>query len=199
MDIKTAAQWIRDNIETQTILDLYGYHTKHGFMLCPFHGDKDASLKVYPGTKGWHCFGCGRGGSVIDFVMEHENCNFKTAIIAIEKALHLSLMNDREFPEDARVEQRLQEWLDDFVSYVYGVLDDKEQVILEELRHDLTRMKRCETLRLMAPPVLKAEDYDFMNQWKEISQYNEYRLDKISELREEVAAWRRKWRKAKSA
>lgn len=38
--------------------------------LCPFHPDKVNSLVVYPGDKGWYCFGCGRGGGVIQFLME---------------------------------------------------------------------------------------------------------------------------------
>ena len=80
MDIKHAAQVIRDTVTMDQILDLYGYQPKHGFMVCPFHGDHDASLKVYKETRGWHCFGCGKGGSVIDFVMEHEGCDLALTI-----------------------------------------------------------------------------------------------------------------------
>ena len=199
MDIKSAAQYIRDSVDMQSILDLYGYTTKHGFMICPFHGDRDASLKVYGGRGGWHCYGCGRGGSVIDFVMEHENCNFRTAVIAIDHHLHLNLMDGHEDPEDAEAEKRIQDWLDDFVAYVYEVLDMKEKEVLEDLRRDLFRMKKCETLRKMDPPLLTAADYDFMNQWKEISMYNEYRCEQFDKFREEVAAWRRRRRRARSA
>ena len=41
-----------------------------GFCRCPFHGEKTASMKVYDGERGWHCYGCHEGGSVIDFVMK---------------------------------------------------------------------------------------------------------------------------------
>ena len=61
---------------------------RSGFVQCPFHqGDRHASLKVYSGNKaGWHCFGCGAGGSVIDFAMRyHETLsvvsNFEVARI----------------------------------------------------------------------------------------------------------------------
>ena len=87
MNIREAGQVIRDTVRMSDILNLYGYKTRRGFMVCPFHGDRDASLKVYEGTGGWHCFGCGRGGSVIDFVMEHEACDFKMAVRAIDRAL----------------------------------------------------------------------------------------------------------------
>ena len=45
---------------------------KHGSatwkIVCPFHEDEDASLIITPGKNLWRCFGCGKGGSVIDFV-----------------------------------------------------------------------------------------------------------------------------------
>ena len=53
-------------------------------------------------------------------------------------------------------------------------------------------------LRQFEPPRLTAADYDFMNQWREISHYNEWRIEKIEETREEVAEWRRKARRVKS-
>lgn len=199
MDPKSAGQWIRDHVEMKSILDLYGYTTKHGFMVCPFHGDRDASLKVYGGERGWHCYGCGRGGSVIDFVMEHESCNYRTAVVAIDKGLHLGLMDGREDPEEADRKKRVQDWLDDFVKAVITICDIKADIVFEELRRDLHRMQDCERRRKMEPPQLTAGDYDFMNQWREVSLYNEYRLDRIAEFKEEVAAWRRKRRRATSA
>ena len=47
MNIKEAAQVIRDSVTMEQILSLYGYKTKRGFMKCPFHDEKTASLKVY--------------------------------------------------------------------------------------------------------------------------------------------------------
>ena len=199
MDPKSAGQWIRDHVEMKSILDLYGYTTKHGFMVCPFHGDRDASLKVYGGGRGWHCYGCGRGGSVIDFVMEHESCSYRTAVVAIDKGLHLGLMDGHENPEEAERMKRVQDWLDDFVKAVLEICDIKADIVFEELRRDLHRMQDCERRKKMEPPRLTAGDYDFMNQWREVSLYNEYRLDRIAEFKEEVAAWRRKRRRATSA
>lgn len=47
--------------------------------LCPFHDDHNPSLSIDPVQNVWHCFGCGKGGSVIDFVMEKEGIDFKEA------------------------------------------------------------------------------------------------------------------------
>lgn len=40
---------------------------RDGMALCPFHGEKTPSLKIYPGDRGFYCFGCGAGGDVVKF------------------------------------------------------------------------------------------------------------------------------------
>ena len=199
MDPKQAAQVIRDTVTMDQILDLYGYKTRRGFMVCPFHGDTDASLKVYRGNGGWHCYGCGKGGSVVDFVMEQENCDFRTAVAAIDKALRLGLQDPHEDPEERRQTMQIQKWFDDFADSVYAYLDAVKLKIEAQIRTDLVMAQELEMIRQVEPERMKAEDYDFISQWKENSEYNEYKLEKIEEFREEVAAWRRKARRAKSA
>ena len=48
--------------------------------LCPFHDDKIASFSVNAPRNYWHCFACETGGSVIDFWMKWQACDFKTAV-----------------------------------------------------------------------------------------------------------------------
>ncbi|HCM82819.1 TPA: DNA primase [Patescibacteria group bacterium] len=48
--------------------------------LCPFHKEKTPSFMVSPERQTFHCFGCGKGGSVIDFVMEYEHIDFLEAL-----------------------------------------------------------------------------------------------------------------------
>jgi len=200
MDPKSAAQVIRDSVTMEQILSLYGYKTKHGFMVCPFHGDKDASLKVYPGAGGWHCFGCGKGGSVVDFVMEHEGCDFRTAVIAIDKALHMDLADPREDAFRAELDRKKQEWLDSYVEAINSYCDALKQKIECDIRMNLARVKEIEMMKQTGQmDKLTAADFDFLHMWSEISQFDEYRIEKIDNFREEVAAWRRKWRRAKSA
>ena len=55
-----------------------GYEPRMGFIKCPFHGERTGSLKVYKDS--WYCFGCNEGSSTIDFVMKHNNINFKEAV-----------------------------------------------------------------------------------------------------------------------
>ena len=61
--------------------------------LCPFHGEKTASFHVVPDRQLFHCFGCGKGGGVISFVMEMENLPYIDALRLLAKRANL------EFPE----------------------------------------------------------------------------------------------------
>lgn len=177
------------------ILQLYGYRPKRGMMPCPFHGERNPSLHIYPNTGGWHCFGCGRGGSVIDFVMEHENCKFQTAVRAIDGALHLGLMDEREDAFDATEEKRKQEWLDRVVSAVNAYLDTLTAVIEAQQKTRLIMVRLLEEKRENDIQSVTADEWTEILKWKEEDQYDEYRKTVIDEFREEVAAWRRKARR----
>ena len=55
--------------------------------LCPFHEETKPSFVVTPhkGDGGlWHCMGCGKGGSIIDFVMESETVDFRGALEVLQ-------------------------------------------------------------------------------------------------------------------
>ena len=61
--------------------------------LCPFHGEKTASFHVLPDRQLYHCFGCGKGGGVISFIMELENLPYVDALRFLAKRAGM------EFPE----------------------------------------------------------------------------------------------------
>jgi len=48
--------------------------------LCPFHSEKSPSFTVSPSKQFFHCFGCGKNGNVIGFLIEHAGMNFVEAI-----------------------------------------------------------------------------------------------------------------------
>ena len=58
----------------------FGFVARLGFIKCPFHEDRSASLKLYPKTERWWCFGCNSGTSTIDFVMKMQKCDFVAAV-----------------------------------------------------------------------------------------------------------------------
>ncbi|MDH4120702.1 MAG: DNA primase [Deltaproteobacteria bacterium] len=63
--------------------------------LCPFHQEKTPSFQVNPERRMFHCFGCGKGGSVIDFVMEVERIPFAEALAKLASGLGLSMDRDK--------------------------------------------------------------------------------------------------------
>ena len=92
MTIREASQVIRDSVSAREIADRYGYQpNRGGYIPCPFHAEKTASLKLH--KSGWYCYGCGKGGSVIDFVMLHESYSFAQAVKAIDENMHLGLLD----------------------------------------------------------------------------------------------------------
>lgn len=196
MNPKQAAQVIRDSVTMDQILGLYGYTAgKGGFMRCPFHGEKTASLKIYKGNGGWHCYGCGRGGSVIDFVKEHEGCDFRTAVVAIDRAMHLGLMDPHENPFEASREKRRQHALDNFVNAVYAYADAMIRSIEIQQEIDTKRMMRLEDMRADGRAgEITADEWTRLLEWGENEDCNEYLKERFSEFKEEVAAWRRRLR-----
>ena len=78
------ADTIKQTVTMRDICSQYGFSPNYaGYISCPFHGEKTPSLRIYDGHKGWHCFGCGSGGSVIDFVMKLYDINFSQAVTRI--------------------------------------------------------------------------------------------------------------------
>ena len=61
------------------------------FGLCPFHNEKTPSFSVAPDKQIYHCFGCKKGGSVINFIMEIEGLSFPEAVAFLAKRANLPL------------------------------------------------------------------------------------------------------------
>lgn len=87
-------------LTAQQVARYYGFNpNRAGFIQCPFHqGDRTPSLKLYPEHRGWCCFGCRKGGSVVNFVMELFGLSFPQAIIRLDSDFHLGLTNQRPTP-----------------------------------------------------------------------------------------------------
>lgn len=93
MNYREIAASIKQSVSMRQVVEHYGFTPdRAGYIRCPFHaGDNHGSLKVYPGSGGWHCFGCGAGGSVIDFVMQFDGLQFQAACERINGDFGLAL------------------------------------------------------------------------------------------------------------
>jgi len=76
--------------------------------LCPFHGEKSPSFSVSPAKQFYHCFGCGKNGNAISFLMDHAGMTFVEAVKDLAQQYGLQVPEDDASPQDrARaVEQR---------------------------------------------------------------------------------------------
>lgn len=70
---------IKDLYSMKDILERYGLPqpNRAGFICCPFHKEKTASMKIYP--KDFNCFGCGANGDIFTFVMLMDGISFREA------------------------------------------------------------------------------------------------------------------------
>ena len=68
------------NYPIEELIRRAGCEPRMNFVKCLFHDDGSASLKIYPQTNTWYCFGCNQGSSTVDFVMKLNKCTFKEAV-----------------------------------------------------------------------------------------------------------------------
>lgn len=69
---------IKEKYSMPQVLERYGLRpSRGGFIRCPFHKEKTASMKIYKDS--YYCFGCGAHGDVFDFVQQMEGLDFKAA------------------------------------------------------------------------------------------------------------------------
>lgn len=72
---------------------------------CPFHNEKTPSFVVNPQRQWYHCFGCGKHGNVITFIMERENVDFPNAVMILANKYQIYIPEDdawRSRPRDGR-------------------------------------------------------------------------------------------------
>ena len=76
------------------------------FGLCPFHSEKTPSFSVSPDRQIYHCFGCGKGGGVVNFVMEIENISYPEAVEKLARRVGMTMperTGDRESKKRERI------------------------------------------------------------------------------------------------
>ena len=77
------------------------------FGLCPFHGEKTASFSVAPDKGIYYCFGCHKGGGVINFVMELEGLSYPDAVRNLAERCGMEVPEDEQYQSRYRAQERL--------------------------------------------------------------------------------------------
>lgn len=82
---------------------------KNFFGLCPFHNEKTPSFSVDPQKQLYHCFGCGEGGNVFNFIMAQERLDFIEAVKFLAERKGISLPGSLDKAEDEEAKRKRQE------------------------------------------------------------------------------------------
>ena len=71
--------------------------------LCPFHNEKTPSFNVNPVRNIYKCFGCGKGGDAVNFVMEHEHYSYPEALRYLAKRYNIEIEETAPDPQEAQL------------------------------------------------------------------------------------------------
>ena len=107
---------------------------------CPFHNEKTPSFVVSPSKGLYKCFGCGKGGNAVSFVMEHENITYPEALKIVAKKYGIEVKEHEESEEDIRRNNNresmfmLNSWASDYFSNTLHNTDEGISVGLSYFR-----------------------------------------------------------------
>ena len=93
---------------------------------CPFHNEKTPSFHVLQDKQYYHCFGCKKGGGVINFIMDIENLSYPDAVRFLAKRVNMPVPEDRESDGADRLRHRLLDLNRDAARYYYEVLQSPD-------------------------------------------------------------------------
>ncbi len=97
--------------------------------LCPFHNEKTPSFYVSPSRGTCHCFGCGKGGNAVGFIMEHEQMDYLEALRWLAAKYHIEI-KERELSDEEKREQGERESM-------FIINDWAEKYFQHILHHDV--------------------------------------------------------------
>ena len=139
-------------IARSDIVDVVGSYvqlTRKGanlFGLCPFHSEKTGSFSVSPDKQIYYCFGCKRGGGVVNFIMEEENLTFPEAVRFLAKRAGMEVPEEESDREQSRRRQRMLELNREAARFYYQLLQQPEGEAVREYL-DRRRIRRSTAVK----------------------------------------------------
>lgn len=110
IDQETVAK-IHDAADIVEVVSEYVTLRKRGVNLiglCPFHNEKTPSFTVSPAKGIFKCFGCGKGGNAVHFIMEHEQLSYPEALKQLARKYNIEV-KEREWTDEEREAQNARE------------------------------------------------------------------------------------------
>lgn len=101
---------------------------------CPFHSEKTPSFVVSPAKNIYKCFGCGKAGNAVNFIMEHEHLGYADALRYLAKKYHIEIIEKEQTAEDKLQSDRRESLMviSAYASRVFrdNLLDNREGKII---------------------------------------------------------------------
>ena len=105
------------------------------FGLCPFHNEKTGSFSVSPDKQICYCFGCKKGGGVINFIMEEEHLTFPDAVRFLAKRVNMTVPEE-EHSEESRLRSRILSLNRDAARFYYDLLHSpKGEIVMTYMKN----------------------------------------------------------------
>ena len=139
--------FIQELLSRVDVVDIVGRYVQlrkggANFMgLCPFHGEKSPSFSVSPSKQFYHCFGCGKNGNAIGFLMEHAGMGFVEAVQDLAGQVGLVVPQDDISPQE-RQRQAAQKEKQATLSDVLEKAGDAYRRHLKDSPHAIAYLKR---------------------------------------------------------
>ena len=130
--------FLDDLLARNDIVDVVGSYvqlTRKGsnlFGLCPFHSEKTGSFSVSPDKQIYYCFGCKKGGGVVNFIMDVENLPFPDAVRFLAKRAGMEVPEEETDRDVSRRRQRLLDLNRDAARFYYQLLQMPEGRAVQE-------------------------------------------------------------------
>jgi len=132
-NFRTLVDRVKERIDIVTIIERHLKLDRNHKALCPFHDDTEPSFSVNKQGQYYHCFGCGAGGDVIDFIKRHTKISFMEALSVLAKEALIDLPDfTPELKEQIRKERTREEILLLAATYYQSQLTDEAGAYLRD-------------------------------------------------------------------
>jgi DNA primase len=111
MITRPSIQKVLDAARVEEVIGDYVSLKKRGanlLGLCPFHNEKTGSFTVSPAKGLYKCFGCGKAGGAVQFIMDHNNVGFADAVRTLARKYHIELVETEQTEEVVAERQRVE-------------------------------------------------------------------------------------------
>lgn len=137
--------------------EIYGFEPdRRGFILCPFHGEKTASLKLY--SDNYYCFGCGEHGDAVDFLSKLKSISPIEAAKELAEKVGITHTKTRKSPRAVHTGAELLRFYDEWEKKAFLTLNNYHKLLLR-FREKLKPSSENEPLHPLFVKALQEEEY----------------------------------------